>query len=53
MLQKIEELLAQKMQEDEDFINRLKGAYIANLQKHLDMDGTMEPTEGTVKGIDK
>lgn len=48
---KVEELLAQKMQEDEDFMARLKSNYVANLKRHLDMDGTLEPTEGTVKGF--
>lgn len=47
----MEELLAQKMQEDEDFMARLKSNYVANLKRHLDMDGTLEPTEGTVKGF--
>lgn len=47
----MEELLAQKMQEDEDFMARLKANYVANLKRHLDMDGTLEPTEGTVKGF--
>lgn len=47
----MEELLAQKMQEDGDFMARLKANYVANLKRHLDMDGTLEPTEGTVKGF--
>nr|XP_022327032.1 annexin A4-like isoform X2 [Crassostrea virginica] len=48
---KMEELLAQKMQEDEDFMARLKANYVANLKRHLDLDGTLEPTEGTVKAF--
>ena len=47
----MEELLAQKMQEDEDFMARLKANYVANLKRHLDLDGTLEPTEGTVKAF--
>ena len=28
---------------------RIKANYVGNLKRHLELDGTLEPTEGTVK----
>ena len=47
--QKIAKKIAEKCEEDEDFMARIKANYVGNLKRHLELDGTLEPTEGTVK----
>ncbi|CAG2194583.1 ANXA7_11 [Mytilus edulis] len=47
--QKIAQKVAEKCAEEDDFLERVRASYIGRLASHLAKDGTIDPTEGTVK----
>ncbi|XP_076073044.1 annexin A13-like [Mytilus galloprovincialis] len=47
--QKIAQKVAEKCAEEDDFLERVRASYIGRLAGHLVKDGTIDPTEGTVK----
>lgn len=49
---KLQQKVAEKCKEDGDFLERVRQSYIARLRDHLTKDGTIDPTEGTVKRYD-
>ncbi|CAG2194582.1 ANXA7_11 [Mytilus edulis] len=47
--QKLAQKVAEKCQEDDSFLEKVRQNYIARLRTHLLKDGTIDPTEGTIK----
>lgn len=48
-VQKLAQKVAEKCQEDDSFLEKVRQNYIARLRTHLLKDGTIDPTEGTIK----